>query len=194
MPVPEIEAGEWPTGDERARGWSRSVPLDALRESCGDRHDLLGRARGPRGYADSGLPARTMGRALEEDPLLLRRGAGGGRALAGALEGRREGMERVGGGGSTAGRIVDVRVDEFRHDDGETAEREIVVHPGAVAIVAHDERLVYLVRQPREAVGEAALLELPAGKLDVEGEAPLEAAQARARARRSASGRRGGAS
>ena len=32
-------------------------------------------------------------------------------------------------------------------------------------------------RQPREAVGEPALLELPAGKLDVEGEAPLECAQ-----------------
>ena len=33
---------------------------------------------------------------------------------------------------------------------------------------------IYLVRQPREAIGEPDLLELPAGKLDVEGEAPLE--------------------
>jgi 8-oxo-dGTP pyrophosphatase MutT (NUDIX family) len=33
------------------------------------------------------------------------------------------------------------------------------------------------VRQPREAVGEERLLELPAGKLDVEGENPLEAAK-----------------
>ncbi len=32
-------------------------------------------------------------------------------------------------------------------------------------------------RQPREAVGEPALLEIPAGRLDVEGEAPLAAAQ-----------------
>ncbi len=32
-------------------------------------------------------------------------------------------------------------------------------------------------RQPREAVGEEALLEIPAGRLDVEGEEPLEAAQ-----------------
>ena len=44
--------------------------------------------------------------------------------------------------------------------------REIVAHPGAVAIVAHDDEHVWLVRQPREIVGERALLEIPAGKLD----------------------------
>ena len=42
---------------------------------------------------------------------------------------------------------------------------------------AHDGKVVYMVRQPREPVGEAALLELPAGKLDKEGETPLEAAR-----------------
>ena len=36
-------------------------------------------------------------------------------------------------------------------------------------------------RQPREAVGDADLLELPAGKLDEEGESPLECGAARAR-------------
>ncbi len=46
-----------------------------------------------------------------------------------------------------------------------------------MAIVAHDERFLYLVRQPREAVGEDALLELPAGKLDEPGEAPLDCAK-----------------
>ena len=70
-----------------------------------------------------------------------------------------------------------MRIDSFRYADGEPAEREVVAHPGAVAIVAHDDEHVYLVRQPREAVGEPALLELPAGKLDVEGETPLECAQ-----------------
>jgi len=75
------------------------------------------------------------------------------------------------------GRIADVRIDEFSYDDGETAEREIVLHPGAVAILAHDDEHLYLVRQPREAVDEPALLELPAGKLDVEGESRLECAQ-----------------
>lgn len=73
--------------------------------------------------------------------------------------------------------MVSVRIDEFQHDDGETAEREVVVHPGAVAIVAHDEERLFMVRQPREPVGEESLLELPAGKLDEEGETPLEAAQ-----------------
>jgi 8-oxo-dGTP pyrophosphatase MutT (NUDIX family) len=63
-----------------------------------------------------------------------------------------------------------VRVDRFRFDDGKEAEREIVEHPGAVAIVAHDGDRLYMVRQPREAVYEQALLELPAGKLDEEGE------------------------
>ena len=53
----------------------------------------------------------------------------------------------------------------------------MVAHPGAVAMVAHDERDLYLVRQPREAVGEDALLELPAGKLDVPGESALDCAK-----------------
>jgi ADP-ribose pyrophosphatase len=86
-------------------------------------------------------------------------------------------MERIGSKKVYDGRVVDIRVDEFRYDDGETAEREIAEHPGAVGVVAHDGERVYLVRQPREAVGESALLEVPAGKLDVEGETPIECAQ-----------------
>jgi 8-oxo-dGTP pyrophosphatase MutT (NUDIX family) len=75
------------------------------------------------------------------------------------------------------GRLIDVRRERFRHPDGEVVTREIVRHPGAVGIVAHDEETVWLVRQPREAVAEAALLEIPAGLLDVEGESPQQAAQ-----------------
>jgi 8-oxo-dGTP pyrophosphatase MutT (NUDIX family) len=86
-------------------------------------------------------------------------------------------VERISSRTVYEGRIVDIRIDEFRYDDGETAEREIAVHPGAVGILAHDGETLYLVRQPREAVGEPALLEVPAGKLDVEDEAPLECAQ-----------------
>jgi len=86
-------------------------------------------------------------------------------------------MEQLGGRVVWEGRISKVRVDRFRYDDGEEAEREIVEHPGAVGIVAHDGEKVYLVRQPREAVNEPALLELPAGKLDEEGESPLDTAQ-----------------
>jgi 8-oxo-dGTP pyrophosphatase MutT (NUDIX family) len=72
------------------------------------------------------------------------------------------------------GRIVDVREGRFRHEDGEEVTRQWVTHPGSVAIVAHDGERVWLVRQPREATGEPDLLELPAGKLDEEGETPLE--------------------
>ena len=86
-------------------------------------------------------------------------------------------MKRSGRRPSTRAGSSTSEIDEFRYDDGETAEREIVVHPGAVGIVAHDGEALYLVRQPREAVDEPALLELPAGKLDVEGESPLECAQ-----------------
>ncbi len=86
-------------------------------------------------------------------------------------------MERVGGRVVWEGRIGKVRVDRFQYEDGEEAEREIVEHPGAVGVVAHDGETLYLVRQPREAVDEPALLELPAGKLDEEGESPLDTAQ-----------------
>jgi 8-oxo-dGTP pyrophosphatase MutT (NUDIX family) len=86
-------------------------------------------------------------------------------------------VERIDSKTVYEGRIASVRVDRFRYSDGSTAEREIVAHPGAVAIVAHDGEQLYLVRQPREAVGEEALLELPAGKLDVPGESPLDCAK-----------------
>jgi 8-oxo-dGTP pyrophosphatase MutT (NUDIX family) len=72
------------------------------------------------------------------------------------------------------GRIVDVREGRFRHEDGEEVTRQWVVHPGSVAIVAHDGERVWLVRQPREAAEEPDLLELPAGKLDEPGETPVE--------------------
>jgi 8-oxo-dGTP pyrophosphatase MutT (NUDIX family) len=86
-------------------------------------------------------------------------------------------FERVGSETAWEGRFAAVRVDRFRYDDGEEAEREIVTHPGAVAVVAHDGERIFLVRQPREAVDEQALLELPAGKLDEEGEEPLDTAK-----------------
>ena len=75
------------------------------------------------------------------------------------------------------GRILDVCEGTFRHADGEEVTRQWVVPPGAVAVVAHDDAHVWLVRQPREAAGVPDLLELPAGKLDEDGESPLECAQ-----------------
>ena len=85
-------------------------------------------------------------------------------------------FERIDSRTAWEGKLATVRVERFRYDDGEEAEREIVAHPGAVAIIARDGDRILLVRQPREAVGEGALLELPAGKLD-QGEDPLATAK-----------------
>jgi len=86
-------------------------------------------------------------------------------------------FEQTGSETIWSGHIGTVRVERYRHADGEEVTRENVAHPGAVAIVAHDDLHVWLVRQPREIVGERALLEIPAGKLDVEGEDPQAAAE-----------------
>jgi 8-oxo-dGTP pyrophosphatase MutT (NUDIX family) len=86
-------------------------------------------------------------------------------------------FERVGAETKYEGKIFSVREETFRHEDGEESTREIVRHQGAVGVVAHDGERIYLVRQPREAIGVPDLLELPAGKLDVEGEEPLDAAR-----------------
>jgi ADP-ribose pyrophosphatase len=69
------------------------------------------------------------------------------------------------------GKLVDVTIERWGDN-----EREIVEHPGAVAIVAIDvDGMVTLVRQLREPA-RAELVELPAGTLE-EGEAPLETAK-----------------
>jgi 8-oxo-dGTP pyrophosphatase MutT (NUDIX family) len=75
------------------------------------------------------------------------------------------------------GKMLRVGIERFRHADGEEVSREKVWHPGAVGVVALDDDTVWLTRQPREAIGAAASLEIPAGKLDVEGESPLETAK-----------------
>jgi 8-oxo-dGTP pyrophosphatase MutT (NUDIX family) len=83
-------------------------------------------------------------------------------------------FKRIGSREVWKGRVLAVRQDRFLYEDGEEVEREIVSHPGAVAVLAHDGERLYLVAHPREAVDEQELLELPAGKLDHEGESPLE--------------------
>ncbi|MCL2810720.1 MAG: NUDIX hydrolase [Clostridia bacterium] len=72
-----------------------------------------------------------------------------------------------------------IRVEQWRVrlPDGSPAQREVVKHPGAAAVVAVDAGgFVALVRQHRPAVDEL-MLELPAGKLDHPGEDPLACAQ-----------------
>jgi len=86
-------------------------------------------------------------------------------------------FERIASEEIWQGHIGGVRVDTFRYENGEEATREIVTHPGAVTILPFDGEAVWLVRQPREPVDEQALLELPAGKIDVPGEDLLETAK-----------------
>jgi 8-oxo-dGTP pyrophosphatase MutT (NUDIX family) len=75
------------------------------------------------------------------------------------------------------GRHVEFVAKTYRREDGSEQEREVVEHPGSVAVLAHDEEFAYLVAQPREAVEEDELLEIPAGTLDHDGESELECAQ-----------------
>lgn len=75
------------------------------------------------------------------------------------------------------GERAQVRVDEVAMPDGGSASREVVVVADAAAIVALDDRRrVCLLEQYRHPLGRR-LLELPAGKIDVEGESPLQTAQ-----------------
>ncbi len=75
------------------------------------------------------------------------------------------------------GKVVTLVDATFVDPDGQEFEREVVHHPGAVSVVAvlDDGATAVLVRQYRAAV-DGFLLEIPAGKLDVEGEAPERAA------------------
>ncbi len=64
------------------------------------------------------------------------------------------------------GKIIKVTLDQARLPDGSLAPREVVYHPGGVAVLALDEdNTVYLVKQYRYPI-QQLLLELPAGKLD----------------------------
>lgn len=87
------------------------------------------------------------------------------------------GFEPIGSEVMWHGKIINAGVQHFRHADGAVVARDKVWHPGAVGILAVDDRSVWLTRQPREAAGMTASLEIPAGKLDVPGEEPLACAQ-----------------
>ncbi|GGK07872.1 ADP-ribose pyrophosphatase [Pilimelia anulata] len=76
-----------------------------------------------------------------------------------------------------AGPIFTVVSDEVAMPDGGVAARDVVRKPGAVGVVALDDAgAVTLVRQYRHPLA-AACLELPAGLLDVPGEAPAAVAR-----------------
>jgi ADP-ribose pyrophosphatase len=69
------------------------------------------------------------------------------------------------------GRIIDVRVEDVQLPNGKQSKRELIDHPGAVAIIAQtpDDKIL-AVRQYRKALGKA-IVEIPAGKLE-QGEEP----------------------
>jgi ADP-ribose pyrophosphatase len=75
------------------------------------------------------------------------------------------------------GRVISVKADTVLNPQGETVYRDVVTHPGGVCVlpILPDGRIL-LIEQYRYATGQV-LLEAPAGKLDVEGEAPFEAIQ-----------------
>ena len=74
-------------------------------------------------------------------------------------------------------RLVAVRSDKVRMPDGTVAERDVVTHPGAVAVLALDaSERVLLIRQYRHPVGQL-LWEIPAGLRDMPGEPPWATAQ-----------------
>ncbi|MBG9569046.1 NUDIX hydrolase [Brevibacillus agri] len=74
------------------------------------------------------------------------------------------------------GRIISLKVDEVLLPNGHTAKREIVNHPGAVAVMAlTDDNKLVAVRQFRKPL-EQTIVEIPAGKLEP-GEEPLTCAK-----------------
>ena len=75
------------------------------------------------------------------------------------------------------GRVIALRRDTVAMPGGGDSVREVVHHPGAVAVVALDDQdRVVLLRQYRHPVGRH-LWELPAGLRDADGEPPLETAK-----------------
>jgi ADP-ribose pyrophosphatase len=75
------------------------------------------------------------------------------------------------------GRVISLRRDHLSMPGDTTAWRDVVEHPGSVAIVALDEsEAVVVVRQYRHPI-RRELDELPAGVLDMEGEPAIETAK-----------------
>ncbi|GAK12849.1 NUDIX hydrolase [Geomicrobium sp. JCM 19039] len=74
------------------------------------------------------------------------------------------------------GKIIRLEVHDVQLPEGKNGVREVVKHPGAVAVIAvTDDERVPLVRQYRKAP-EESLLEIPAGKCEP-GEQPIQTAE-----------------
>ena len=85
----------------------------------------------------------------------------------------RGGFEPTGEETLFEGRVITLARASFRAPNGESFVREIVHHPGAVAVLPlHDDQSITMVRQFRAALGHT-ILEIPAGLRDVDGEPPI---------------------
>ena len=87
------------------------------------------------------------------------------------------GFHHVGDDTIHEGHVIRLVTSHHTAPDGSSFTREVVRHPGAVSVVPlHDDGTVTLVRQYRAAL-DAEVLELPAGKRDVDGEDPASTAE-----------------
>ena len=78
--------------------------------------------------------------------------------------------------------VITLQVDEVLLPNGNKSSREIVKHPGAVAVIAvTEDKKIILVEQYRKAL-ERSIIEIPAGKIEP-GEAPEDNCTARIRRR-----------
>lgn len=87
-------------------------------------------------------------------------------------DGNRTGFRKLDEDVVHRGYVMEVAVGSFEAPDGHRFTRDLVHHPGAVAVLPlHDDGTVTVVRQWRAPI-DAEVLEIPAGLRDVEGEAP----------------------
>lgn len=74
------------------------------------------------------------------------------------------------------GKVISLKVDDVKLPNGETGKREIINHPGAVAVIAITENnKILFVEQYRKAL-ERSIVEIPAGKME-KGEEPIVTAR-----------------
>lgn len=76
-----------------------------------------------------------------------------------------------------SGKVLSLRVDDVELPNGKQSKRELIKHPGAVAVIAvTDENRIVMVEQYRKAL-EQSLIEIPAGKLEPGEEPAVTAAR-----------------
>ena len=80
VPVPRLEGHEGDGAEHLESGSGRDA-VEEIRSLCGDRHDVMVEEVDLDGYTASGLPARSMGRGIDEDPLFFAAALAAGRSL-----------------------------------------------------------------------------------------------------------------